>query len=309
MNSRELVKAAIKHQETSRVPYCIVPTREMRVQIENELHLQPEDFLDNDVIRINPPWWTWDNLTEDWEKMDIPTTKALVKGYGCYEDFADQIKTLKTTGKYILVTIYGSHIEKACAARSLEYFLADMAAEPEFAKCFLEKIIAKNMVMLENVLNITEIDGVLLGSDWGSQRGLLISPDSWNEMIRPGEQLEYDLIHSYDKDVWVHSCGKIELLIPALIEMGVDVLNPIQPECMDIAKLKADYGDKIAFWGGVSTQQTLPYGTVEEVIAEARAVKKLLAQDSGFIFSSSQEIQEDVPLENLKALLQVAQEK
>jgi len=84
----------------------------------------------------------------------------------------------------------------------------------------LNKTIEKNMVMLENSLTAPEIDGVLLGSDWGSQLDLLMSPDTWQEMIRPGEQKEYDLVHSYGKDVWVHSCGNIERIIPSLIEMG-----------------------------------------------------------------------------------------
>ena len=110
---------------------------------------------------------------------------------------------------------------------------------------------------------------MLLGSDWGSQRGLLMSPAAWDDMIRPGEQAEYDLIHSYGKDAWVHSCGNIEPLIGRLIEMGLDVLNPLQPEGMDIARIKRDYGGKLAFWGGISTQKTLPYGSPDEVRSEA----------------------------------------
>jgi len=122
---------------------------------------------------------------------------------------------------------------------------------------------------------------VLLGSDWGSQLDLLMSPDTWEAMIRPGEQREYDLVHSYGKDVWVHSCGNIVKAIPSLIEMGLDVLNPVQPECMDLETLKKEYGDKLAFWGGISTQQALPYGTPDEVRAETRRVRDLMSQDGG----------------------------
>ena len=135
-----------------------------------------------------------------------------------------------------------------------------------------------------------------------------MSPGTWDEMIRPGEQREYDLIHDYEKDVWIHSCGDIEALIPRLIEMGVDVLNPIQQECMDIAKLKAEFGDKISFWGGVSTQKTLPFGTPGEVKQDSRRVKQLMSDNGGYIFAASQHIQTDVPFENLSALLEVARE-
>ena len=87
------------------------------------------------------------------------------------------------------------------------------------------------------------------------------------------------------------------------------MLNPVQPEAMDIAKLKRLYGDRLAFWGGISTQRTLPYGTPEEVKAEARAVRRLMAEGGGYILSPAQSIQSDVPVENMLALLEVAREK
>ena len=205
--------------------------------------------------------------------------------------------------------IYGSHFEKANAARGIQNFLADMGGEPDFARNLLNKIIEKNMVMLENILDIPEIDGVLLGSDWGSQRGLLMSPEMWEDMICAGEHREYDLVHSYGKDVWLHSCGDIQSIMPRLIEIGVDVLNPVQPECMDIQALKKNYGDRLTFWGGISTQQTLPYGTPEEVKTEARRIRDMMSENGGYIFSPAQDIQRDVPVENVMALLDVAREK
>ena len=90
--------------------------------------------------------------------------------------------------------------------------------------------------------------------------------------------------------------------------MGVDVLNPIQPECMDIAKLKTEFGDEITFWGGISTQQTLPFGTPAEVKSEARQVRVTMGTGGGYIFAPSQHIQCDVPFANLNALLEVARE-
>jgi len=183
-----------------------------------------------------------------------------------------------------------------------------MAGEPEYAQALLDKIIDKNMVMLENIINLPEIDGVLLGSDWGSQRALLMSPESWREMIAPGEKKEYDLIHEAGKDVWVHSCGCIDVIIPDLVEMGLDVLNPVQPECMDLTFLKNEYGNKLSYWGGISTQQTLPYGTPNEVADETRWTIDLMSKNGGYITSSSQEIQADVPYENLCALIDTANE-
>ena len=135
-----------------------------------------------------------------------------------------------------------------------------------------------------------------------------MSPEVWDDLIGPGEQREYDLVHAYGKDVWLHSCGCIDALIPRLVEMGLDVLNPVQPECMDIARLKADYGGRLTFWGALSTQQTLPFGTPDEVRAEARRVRDLMSTDGGYILSPAQSIQGDVPVANIEALLEVARE-
>ena len=310
MTRHELVRAAIAHRETARAPYFIRLTRDARELIQAELKVEDVDaWLDDDVRPISVPWWRWHDLGEDWRGPGTPTSPATVIGTGSYADIEDRIKAARDeSDKYFLVMIYGSHFEKANGARGIENFLCDIARDHAFAKALCRRIIEKNMVMLENFLHMPEIDGVLLGSDWGSQRGLLMSPEAWDDLIRPGEQAEYDLVHSYGKDVWVHSCGKVDELVPRLVEMGLDVLNPVQPECMDIARLKRDFGRKLTFWGGIGTQRVLPYGTPEEVKAEARRVRNLLSAGGGYIFSPSQDVQGDVPVENIVALLEAARE-
>ena len=309
MTKKEYVKAAIQHKATDRVPYLIDFCPDAWEALKKELGEIPSGLVDNYVHGIGIPWWNWHQLESDWNGMDTPNSKAKVIGGGNYDGLTDSIKSASdNTGKYILVMIYGSHFEKAYFSRGIENFLADMAGDPKFAKKLLNTIIEKNMVMLENVLTIPEIDGILLGSDWGSQRGLLMSPEVWEDMIAPGEQREYELVHSYGKDVWVHSCGCIDVIIPRLVEMGLDVLNPVQPECMDIQMLKQNYGDKLSFWGGISTQDTLPYGTPDEVKKEARRVRDIMAKNGGYILSPSQSLQGDVPVENILALMEVANE-
>ena len=261
------------------------------------------------MLDIGVPWWYWHELEADWRGMDPPASRPKVMGRGSYAELTESVKRAKeTSDKYLLVRLYGIHFEMAYVARGIENLLADMVGEPEFAKRLHASIVDRNLVMMENFLCLNEIDGVLLGSDWGSQRDLLMSPEAWDEIIAPGEQRMFDLVHSYGKDVWIHSCGNIEKIIPRLVEMGIDVLNPIQPEAMDIAALKRDYGDRLAFWGGISTQQTLPYGTPDELRAEARYVRDLMGEGGGYVFSPAQSIQSDVPTENILALLEVARE-
>jgi len=310
MNRRDLVKAVIAHKTTDRVPYCIsfTPDGEKRLQ-ELIGQRSARDFVDNDIIHVNAPWWQWHKLGLEWYATDPPLTTSPVLGDGSYAAFFESLRMYRdNSDKYILVMIYGSHFEKAYFARGIENFLADMAGEPSFARKFLNRIIEKNLVMLENFLCAPQIDGVLLGSDWGTQLDLIMSPDTWQEMIRPGEQREYDLLHAYGKDVWVHSCGNVEKIIPSLVEMGLDVLNPVQPEAMDLETLKREYGAQLTFWGGISTQRVLPFGTPEEVKQEVRRVRKLMSVNGGYILAPSQEIQDDVPAENIMALIEAARE-
>lgn len=309
MERKERVKAAIAHREVGHIPYFVDLTPEMAEYVQGTLGVTSAlEWLDNDVAFVRPPWWKWHQLGPDWRAPATPTSRAQVIGTGSYDAYAQQIKLAAESGRYVLVRIAGSHFEKGNAARGIENFLADMAADPAFAQRLLTHVIDRNLVMLDNLLALPEIDGVMLGSDWGSQHGLLMSPATWQEMIRPGEQRMYDLVRSYGKDVWLHSCGNIEPIIPSLIEMGLNVLNPVQPEVMDIYNLKREFGAHLTFWGGISTQRTLPFGTPEEVRAEVRYVREEMSRGGGYILAPAQHVQRDVPLENLIALLEVARE-
>ena len=328
MTRYQRIKAAMSHQITDKIPSCIHLARDGWEAYSDKLFERyvSNDFkalcdegkisrqhaiyygMGNHVLTVNCPWWKWYELPEEYYR-DFEASDYLPKtiGYGSYEELEKTVKNLKQyTDAYVLVTIWGSHFEKANFARGIENFLADLAGDPEYAQKMLDFIIHKNMVMLENIVNMPNIDGILLGSDWGSQNDLLMSPECWKTMIAPGEKKEYDLIHSSGKDVWVHSCGNICKIFGNITELGVDVLNPIQPECMDIYELKEKYGDRITFWGGISTQRTLPYGTPNEVESETQKITKALSKNGGYIIAPSQEIQSDVPFENLCALIDTA---
>jgi hypothetical protein len=330
MTKRDAVNEAIAHRNSGIVPFNIHLTapafekygdllytryvgKELRDAFEakaisklNAIYLG----IGNHLIGVFPPWWRWINRpSEYYGNPDAPDYILPTAGIGDYERFAREIKYLReNTDVYILAFIYGSHFEKANDARGIENFLADMAGSPEFAQNMLNTIIRKNIVMLENITHLSNIDGILLGSDWGSQQSLLMSPQVWRRMIKDGEKKEYDLIKAGGKHVWIHSCGCVTAIIPDLIEMGVDVLNPVQPECMDICMLKNDFGPKLTFFGGISTQRTLPMCSPEDVKAEVRDVIRMMSVNGGYIASPAQEIQTDVPYENLCALIEVFKE-
>lgn len=327
MNKRELMKQTISHASTGYTPYSIYLTGEgynaygnklledyNNPQVTADLRNGKIDFqqavslaIGNHVLYVHAPWWNWYNLPAEFSQEDTPSVMPTTIGYGSYEQFFERCNYIRANyDVYLLVTVWGSHWEKAYFSRGIENFLYDLAYDPEWSQNVLDLIIRKNMVMLENILHTDCFDGVLLGSDWGTQRGLIMSPDCWRSMIKHGEQAEYDLIHSYGKDVWVHSCGKIDDIMSELCDIGMDVLNPVQPECMDLQELKDKYGHRISYYGGISTQRTLPYGTPVEVAEETEYTIQLMSVNGGYITAPSQEIQTDVPYDNLRALIDTA---
>jgi len=117
----------------------------------------------------------------------------------------------------------------------------------------------------------------------------------------------YEEVHKAGLPVFIHSCGDVKELFPELIELGVNVFNPFQPEVMDIFEMKRLYGDRLTFFGGISVQKLLPFGTPEEVRRETRRILKEIGRGGGYIASPSHAIPKDVPVENILALIETLQ--
>ncbi|GHU64903.1 hypothetical protein FACS189447_02810 [Spirochaetia bacterium] len=330
MTKRELVLETLSHKKCRAIPYQIDLTGEAcdaygdRLMADYPNTQACNDFkagllsksqavslsMGNYLLLVYPPWWAWDNLTDTFLKEEFPPDYFPdTKGYGSYESFFAQIKHIKENyDVFIVATVWEDLWEKAKVARGIENFLTDLAGSPEWAQALVDRMTEKNIVMLENFLTAPEIDGMLLGTDWGTQRDLFISPDCFRTIFKSGEKKQYELIKSYGKKVFVHSCGNILRIMEDLAELGVDCLNPVQPECMDLEFLKKEYGSRLSYYGGISTQKTLPYGTSADVRTETSRVTELMSQNGGYIISPSQHIQIDVSYENLRALIDTARD-
>jgi uroporphyrinogen decarboxylase len=160
--------------------------------------------------------------------------------------------------------------------------------------------------VIENVCSF-DIDAMIFGDDWGMQSGLLMGPRAWREFIEPRIRQMYGLVRSRGKLVFIHSCGKVDKVFPELIECGVDVFNPFQPEVMDVFEIKREYGSALSFFGGVSVQRTLPYGTVAEVREETERLLEVVGRGGGYIAAPSHSIPADAKPENIAALIEVLQ--
>jgi uroporphyrinogen-III decarboxylase len=164
----------------------------------------------------------------------------------------------------------------------------------------------KNIEMLAEAVGDKVQVVFVSGTDFGTQRGLFCSLDSYRKLFKPFHKAVNDKIHELTNwKTFVHSCGSVYELIPDLIEAGFDVLNPVQcsAEGMEPGRLKKEFGKDIVFWGGgIDTQKTLPFGTPEEVYREVRERIDIFAEGGGFVFSSIHNIQSDVPTENILAI-------
>lgn len=148
------------------------------------------------------------------------------------------------------------------------------------------------------------VDILWIGDDYGTQNGLLVSPAAWRKLFFPKLKAMCELGHKYGAKVMLHSCGSTRRIWPQLIEAGVDIYDTVQPEAaeMDPAGLKAEFGDKICFHGTISTQKTLPFGTVEDVINEVKERIRTVGRDGGLIVAPAHNFQPDTPIENILAL-------
>jgi uroporphyrinogen decarboxylase len=200
-----------------------------------------------------------------------------------------------------------AQLKPAMYLRGLENTFFDLALRPEIARAVLIQIRTFYLAYLERILDAarSKIDVVLTGDDFGSQKGLLISPDAWRTYLRPGFAAYVDLIKAYGAKAMHHTCGSVVDLLPDLIACGLDVLQSIQPEAdrMSLADLKARYGRELCFQGGISIQRTMPFGTPGHVRAAVREIAEIVKPDGGYIFGTAHNIQADTSVENVLALL------
>ena len=147
------------------------------------------------------------------------------------------------------------------------------------------------------------------GDDFGTQNAPFLSPDAFREMIAPMYKKRIALTKQLTKAFFFqHTCGSVFRLMDQFIEVGIDILNPIQPGALEMEpeRIKAAYGDKLTFWGGIDEQGLLTNGTPEEVRAEVKRVRAILWKDGGYVLSPSHNIQVDVPVENILAMYEAA---
>lgn len=187
-----------------------------------------------------------------------------------------------------------------------ENYLVWMISKPDVIHAITDHIVEYEVEVTRRFLEAADgmLDITYFGNDFGTQRGLFISPLMWEHFIRQPLKRFFDVSHEFNCRVMKHSCGAIRDIIPALIADGVNILDPVQvaAEGMDMAGLVQDFGKSVSFHGGVDTQRTLPFGTTDDVRAEVRGYLNLTREKGGYILCGSQSFIEDIPLDNILAI-------
>lgn len=195
--------------------------------------------------------------------------------------------------------------ETAWALRGLERLLMDLLTDPDLAEAILDIPYRYHLAVAERLVELG-VDMLWTGDDIGTQNGMLMSPETWRRFLKPRMAEFIERMKDINPGVKVayHSDGDVREVIPDLIEIGIDVLNPVQPACMDPAQLKRKYGDQLLFWGSIDEQHTLPFGSPDDVRAEILTRLKTVGRGGGLILGPTHHVQLDTPLENFWAMVE-----
>jgi uroporphyrinogen decarboxylase len=223
-----------------------------------------------------------------------------------FSDLRSFIDTLNDSGIYNIRYRLGSFFETAWSLYNFEKFQLDLLLNPHMTQYVMDRIADVHIQNLERVLELAgdQIDIVYFYDDVATQNNLLISPELYEESIRGYHQRVIDLAAEYGKPTMMHCCGSVYPLIETFIQMGLKILNPIQPSAtnMNPERLAEEFGGRIAFHGGIDVQQFLPDASPEEVKEKVNYTSEILGKQGGYVLSGSHHLQADIPLENVLAM-------
>ena len=342
MTSKQRVHAAIKREKTDRVPVWMWFHPATSQRLCNVLDIQPS-FLDEVLGHDIKQTWVSNNYAMEgivhdnegdthiddwgieWIKIDefnqiksYPLKDAsrdeIINYRYPYERSDDLLKLMEPVLKYkkdyfIGCDISPSLFEMIWRLRGMEQSIYDIVLDRELFKEMIDQATEFNLHLAKRACSEFELDWLWTGDDVAGQENMIMSPDDWREIIKPRLKEIYNVGKS--NNLWIahHCCGALRTIIPDLIEIGLDVLNPIQCDCkgMNSAELKHDFGKDISFMGGVDTINLLPLASSDEVFKETKKLIDIMTADGGgYILAASHTIPPETPLDNIFALYEAA---
>ena len=327
MGTREDVLNSIRHKQPDKIPYDIrftIDARKKMVAYYNdpEFELKLNNCLT--IVRTNTHREVSPNIWQDqfgvkWDRTldkDIGVVKDILITPQNLDDFVlpdpddpkiyQRIRQELPKKRNTLLTVKMSYnlFERAWSLAGMQNVFLYMLDNKDFLNKLLDKILEYNLRLIENTCKI-DIDAILFGDDWGQQTGLLMGPQLWGEFIEPRIREMYKSVKGHGKYVFLHCCGKIQEILPELIGCGLDVFNPFQPEVMDVYEMKRLFGDQLTFYGGISTQKTLPFANPQDVGDEVKKLIDVVGNNGGLIVSPAHAVPGDAKPENIARMIEV----
>jgi uroporphyrinogen decarboxylase len=342
MTSKERVHSALNHQPTDRVPVYMWFHPDT-TKILAELFEVPLDKVDE--VMCNDVRQTWvgnnyamegivhDNIgethTDDWGIEWVKegafnqikfspledATEEEIRAYKHPEHKVDELMSNMdplipfAKESFIGCDISPCLFEMVWRLRGMEETILNLIEEPELSEIMLDQALQFSIRLAEEAIARFPLDWLWTGDDVAGQQSMIMSPACWRELIKP--KLAKIFAIGKEKKLWVahHCCGSLHPIIPDLIEIGMDVLNPVQCNCPDMEPidLKKEFGQHISFMGGVDTQYLLPNGTAEEIYSKtSKLVEGMTSDGGGYILAASHTVPPETPLENIFAMYRAA---
>jgi len=235
------------------------------------------------------------------EEYPFPDFKANYRHQHLEKEIEGYHKSGLAAVAFLEMTIF----ERAWRIRGIENFMMDMISNQDIATAILDKITEMSLFMALRFAE-SNVDIIKLGDDIGTQEAMIMHPNMWRKWLKPRLAKVIRVTKKIKPEILIyyHSDGFIEPVIPDLIEIGVDVLNPVQPECMNPVKLKKEYGNRLSFWGTIGTQTTMPFGTPDEVREVVKHMIETVGRGGGLLIAPTHVLEPDVPWENILAFVE-----
>jgi uroporphyrinogen decarboxylase len=330
LSPKERVLRTLRREPVDRLPTQSNYTRAMGRLLSNHFGIAEAELparLGNHLLRVDIEytrrtsedgsiefdWWGagWDTRTEGYWHAYSPLKDSLdLDGFRWPDPNGSAILStaeqaiLRNGANYFTVPNLGMCLfERAWSLRGFNALLMDMVERTEWVEEFLNRITKIQLILCGRFIK-AGVAGGYFGDDYGAQQSMLFSPRLWRRLMKPRLAKLFAVFAEAGLPVILHSDGAIRAILPDLVEIGLTTLNPVQPEVLDHAWLEKEYGKKLSFYGGISTQGVLPGATVEEVRAATVACARALApQGTGLLLGPSHRMQSDIPARNVEAML------
>jgi uroporphyrinogen decarboxylase len=331
MTRKERMRRALWRQTVDRLPVQTNYTPVMERKLAEGFRVAPQELparLDNHLLRLdlNCPkrrsedgkvgydWWGagWDTQTEGYWHAFAPlalsrdlTSFRWPDPAGPHLLDAAAAAIAADSGQHFSAPNFGLCLfERAWSLCGFDALLMDLALEAAWVEELLERITEIQVALARRFVALG-VDGGYFGDDYGAQRGMLFSPKLWRQLFKPRLARMFAVFRDAGLPVILHSDGDIWAILPDLVEIGLNCLNPVQPEVLEHRRLYREFGKDLSFYGGISTQTVMPSSAPAQVKAAAAACVRDLAPDgTGLVLGPSHRMQSDIPVENVLAMLE-----